>query len=565
MKLFKYGAFAVLLVLTAVSGLSAQNVSLQDIKVAPAPLTERVCTFEPTGINTRHFIDHEDIVGKRSSMQASSQFNVTYVNACGGQTWPSQARQAFDHAMRIWETHLQSSVPVRIEATWRQFESENDRRNVLGSAGPTLIAQVPEPIGQNDTWYSVAQASAMTGQDIVGGSPNAQYDIRININCDYSAWYFGTDANTPEDLIDFVTVVLHEVGHGIGFIGSMRADKDTEVAEWGFESSTTNRTFPIIYDQFVEDGNGNEILDESVYFNPSGALFRGLTGNNNGLFFVGFDAAQVFNGAPVPIYAPSTFRPGSSYSHLDQDTFGNTENALMRPRIDSQSATHTPGPVMCGMLSDMGWPMGANCNSLLGIESAISVSTEPLNFGVSNIGSRVTQTFRIENLPSAEDPLSGLISFENDNFSVSASQERFTIQPGGAINAAVRYDPSAASIDDSELLLFHNSSLMANPVRIELNAEALERSQEFALDQNYPNPFNTQTRIEYALTGSAYVRLDIFNSSGQLIETLVDGEQSEGRYVEPFDAGTRGLASGMYIYRILVDGMEETRKLLFVK
>lgn len=559
MKLFKFGAFAVLFVLTAISGLSAQSVNLEDIKVAPAPQSERVCTFEPTDINSRHFIGHEDIVGKRSSMQASSEFNVTYVNACGTQNWPSQARQAFEYAMRIWETHLQSSVPVRIEATWQELDE-----NVLGSAGPTLIAQVPEPIGQNNTWYSVAQASAMTGQDIVSGS-TAQYDIRININCAFNDWYFGTDQETPQGMIDLVTVVLHEVGHGIGFIGSMRGDTDTEVAEWGFESSTTNNTFPIVYDRFVEDGNRNDILDESVYPNPSGALFRGLTGNNNGLFFAGFDAAQVFNGAPVPIYAPSTFRPGSSYSHLDQDTFGNTDNALMRPRIDRQSASHTPGPVMCGMLSDMGWPMGANCNTLLGIESAISVSTEPLNFGVSNIGSRVTRTFRVENLASAEDPLSGLISFDNDNFSVPASQERFTIQPDGAINVAVRYDPSSARIDDSELLLFHNSSLMANPVRIELNAEALERSQEFALDQNYPNPFNAQTRIEYALTASAYVRLDIYNSSGQHIETLVDGEQSEGRYVEPFDAGARGLASGMYIYRILVDGSEETRKFLFVK
>ncbi len=560
MKLNKLGAFTVLFVLSAMSGLYAQSVDLQDIIVAPAPLTERVCTFEPTDINSRHFIGHEDVVGKRSSMQASSEFNVTYVNACGGQTWPSQARQAFDHAMRIWETHLQSSVPVRIEATWQELDD-----NVLGSAGPTLIAQVPEPIGQNNTWYSVAQASAMTGQDIVGGSSNTQYDIRININCEFNDWYFGTDQETPQGRIDLVTVVLHEVGHGIGFIGSMRADEDTEIAEWGFESSTTNRTFPIVYDRFVEDGNGNDILDESVYFNPSGALFRGLTGNNNGLFFVGFDAAQVFNGAPVPIYAPSTFRPGSSYSHLDQDTFGNTENALMRPRIDRQSASHTPGPVMCGMLSDMGWPMGANCNALLGIESAISVSTEPLDFGISNVDSRVTRTFRVENLPSAEDPLSGLISIENDNFSVPENQERFTIQPGGAINIAVRYDPSSASIDDSVLLLFHNSSRMPNPVLIELNAEALERRQEFALDQNYPNPFNAQTRIEYALTASAYVRLDIYNSSGQLIETLVDGEQSEGRYVELFDAETRGLASGMYIYRILVDGDEETRKLLYIR
>jgi len=64
----------------------------------------------------------------------------------------------------------------------------------------------------------------MSGVDqLADNNFGEEHDININMNCGFDAWYFGTDANTPAGLIDFVTVVLHEIGHGIGFIGSMNA------------------------------------------------------------------------------------------------------------------------------------------------------------------------------------------------------------------------------------------------------------------------------------------------------------------------------------------------------
>ncbi|HKL15194.1 MAG TPA: T9SS type A sorting domain-containing protein, partial [Balneolaceae bacterium] len=81
--------------------------------------------------------------------------------------------------------------------------------------------------------------------------------------------------------------------------------------------------------------------------------------------------------------------------------------------------------------------------------------------------------------------------------------------------------------------------------------------------QNYPNPFNNQTTLEYALTGTSSVLLEVYNAIGQRIATLVDEDQNEGRYEVNFDAS--GLASGVYLYRIIVDGEADTRKLMLVK
>jgi hypothetical protein len=554
--MYKSLKFTVLFLLASgFAGLAAQTIDPADILIKEAPDLHRVCTFEPTDINANRAISHMEVAGKRAAVSRTSEFNVTYENACGGDTWPNEALAAFEYAMSIWETHLESTVPIEIEATWRELET-----NVLGSAGPTRIAQIP-PIGENDTWYSIAQASAMTGENIKA-TAGTDYDVLININCAFPDWYFGTDSNPPADLIDFVTVVLHEIGHGIGFIGSMVGDSEVGVANWGFENSNSV-TQPIIYDRFAEDGERIPLINENVYPNPSSTLYDALTGGFDGVFFDGIDANIVNFGSPVRLYTPLVWQGGSSYSHLDQDTFGDSENALMRPRLDRQFSIHTPGPIMCGMLSDMGWPLGQNCFDLIGVESIIAVEQSELNFGVSNVRDQERQTLTVSNDISAQDPLSGRIIIENGNYSVPESFTTFSIDPGESLEIPVQYIPENVNIHNAELVLSHNSSSQPNPLRIQLNGEALEQNSIYVLDQNYPNPFNNQTTIEYALTGSSEVLLEIFNTAGKRISTLVDTEQPEGRYQVPFDASS--LASGMYLYRIVVDGEADTRKLIYVK
>ncbi len=86
---------------------------------------------------------------------------------------------------------------------------------------------------------------------------------------------------------------------------------------------------------------------------------------------------------------------------------------------------------------------------------------------------------------------------------------------------------------------------------------------QFALHQNYPNPFNPSTKIEYDLPNSGNVKLEVYNSIGQIISTLVNGFKEAGYQVTEFNG--INLSSGIYFYKIQVGSFVETRKMILVK
>lgn len=95
-----------------------------------------------------------------------------------------------------------------------------------------------------------------------------------------------------------------------------------------------------------------------------------------------------------------------------------------------------------------------------------------------------------------------------------------------------------------------------------------ELPSEFRLSQNYPNPFNPVTTIRYELARTSKVTLEIYNTLGQKVRTLVSGVLATGVYDVTWDGrsetGAR-IASGVYFYRLNADGVVRTRKMLLVK
>ena len=90
---------------------------------------------------------------------------------------------------------------------------------------------------------------------------------------------------------------------------------------------------------------------------------------------------------------------------------------------------------------------------------------------------------------------------------------------------------------------------------------------DFALGQNYPNPFNPSTIIPYQLPASGHVRLEVFNVLGQRLATLVDAERSAGAHTAQWDgtdAAGRAVGAGVYIYRLSIGRMTESRRMVLV-
>lgn len=86
---------------------------------------------------------------------------------------------------------------------------------------------------------------------------------------------------------------------------------------------------------------------------------------------------------------------------------------------------------------------------------------------------------------------------------------------------------------------------------------------KYELFQNYPNPFNPVTNIKFDLPRASQIKLAIYNSIGQKVAELFNGELSAGTYKYSWDAGT--FASGIYFYRIESDNFVATKKLVLLK
>jgi Secretion system C-terminal sorting domain len=86
---------------------------------------------------------------------------------------------------------------------------------------------------------------------------------------------------------------------------------------------------------------------------------------------------------------------------------------------------------------------------------------------------------------------------------------------------------------------------------------------KFELHANYPNPFNPATTIRYDVAGTEMVRLAVFDVLGRQVSSLVNGQQSPGRYTVDFNASN--LASGVYIYRLEAGTRVFTRTMLLLK
>ncbi|MCD2516135.1 peptidase [Massilia sp. G4R7] len=146
---------------------------------------------------------------------------ATPVGGNRGTTLGQQRLNAFQHAANIWGATLTSTVTIRIGASFVPL-SCNASGAVLGSAGAYEIWSDFPNAPRTNTWYPSALASKLANTDLTAATdPHiiARFNSRLGLFPDClpgSPFYLGLD-NRHGGQIDLVTVLLHEMAHGLGF------------------------------------------------------------------------------------------------------------------------------------------------------------------------------------------------------------------------------------------------------------------------------------------------------------------------------------------------------------
>lgn len=269
----------------------------------------------------------------------------------GGNTGTTLGQQriiAFQHAANIWGNLLQSAVPIRVGAQFMPLACTANS-GTLGSAGPAGVTRDFVNAPYSGTWYPIALASAIAGTDLNPGVPhiNANFSSTIGTpGClEGSGWYFGLDASPPSGKIDFVSVLIHELAHGLGFLTLV--DRNTGAKAGGFDDTYMRHlehhgAFPASYPSMTDA----QRLAASV---STGNLH--WTGPNVRAAVGLLTTGQV--GDHVKMFAPNPVQMGSSVSHFDTSL---VPNQIMEPSYTEP--LHTP-VLELPLFKDIGWTVSS--------------------------------------------------------------------------------------------------------------------------------------------------------------------------------------------------------------
>ena len=287
----------------------------------------------------------------------------TPVGGNNGTTLGDQRLNVFRYAAEFWSQRVDSPVEIHVRASF-EAKTCSSTSAILGSAGTRYVfsdfAGAPRP----QTWYSSALANKLAGEDLnPAGADDTGEDISASFttalddgSCAFPRkWYYGLDAQPVGGTTDFATVVIHELGHGLGF--QTFVDRSTGEKFGGGDGAGLDDAYMVHLYDATSGKTWDKMTDAerlASITNTSNLLWNGpaVVAVASGALTGG-----VGTGGRPRMYAPNPSETGSSISHWDSELF---PNEIMEPTYTS--AMHSLA-ITDELMTDLGWGLASGGTS----------------------------------------------------------------------------------------------------------------------------------------------------------------------------------------------------------
>lgn len=269
----------------------------------------------------------------------------------------NQVHKAILRACEIWSSAVQGSCPVEMRIAFSNSKED------FPSDGILAFSASPPDVFDNGIYYPSTLYNQTLGEDAFPDN----YDVTLTFNANFTdadwckktwgvdaTYYFGLDGKPGPYQQDFITVILHEVCHGMGFADNIFYTQNPYYAGfngcfYGLDYVGSSYDYPNVYSRYLS--YKGKRLPELTWAERTKAIL------SEALYWDGPNVKKVNNGNPVRMFAPASYQGGSSVSHWDDEVM-DSHKVFMT--WQHHYPLHEIAPLEAAMMKDLGWRLNSD-------------------------------------------------------------------------------------------------------------------------------------------------------------------------------------------------------------
>jgi len=428
-----------------------------------------------------------------------------------GITLGQQRQNVIHFAARLLEQVIDSSVPITIDAEFDALSCSSTAAT-LGSSGPSSYhygnASSNYPVA--NTYYVQALANSITGNDLSTASDmTLTFNSDIDNNNDCLAnrnWYYGLDGDASAQDIDFLSTVLHETLHGLGFLTLVNVNT-------GSRLNNRDDIFSLMLEDHSEGKTWQQMTNAERVDSASDDPDLHWIGSNVQAD-IGILSAGT-NQGHVRMHAPSPINSGSSVSHFSNNV---SPFELMQPSLNQPA--NSIG-LAKALLQDIGWATSLGDKPIIaniGNVEIINSSPTNISFALLDNDTDITAV----NI-SASSSNTNIINNSGITFIGDQRLRQITVTPLSGVSGTVNITLTASDGSNSNNQIFQVNVVSNLTPSIAITNPAtgdtiLTDSQSFSASANDPEDGDISSSVIWSSSIDG-----VFASGAAITATLSDG------------------------------------------